>query len=149
MGVSVIAELARAVRVTHNHTERAVEGTTKGQHRLKQPAEIPIQKLKLSRRPLKRGVPNGIRTRLLALKGLPGNRTFAKKHSYFLRQRTLAGKGSITVCHSLSSSDYLERPQKRPHVAAKLQDGRVVCSRVTPLHVVPRPMKGRYSWPFR
>jgi hypothetical protein len=32
-----------------------------------------------------------------------------------LRQRTLAGKVNITVYHSLSSSDYLKRPQKRPH----------------------------------
>jgi hypothetical protein len=59
------------------------------------------------------------------LKGPPGDRTFAKKHWYFLRQRTLAGKVNITVYHSPSSSDYLKRPQIRPRHGPSCREPRL------------------------
>ena len=71
---------------------------------------------------------NGIRTRVLALKGLPSRGTNLAEYRHLLRQQTLAGGVNITLCHALSSSDYLKRPQKRPHVAAKTpaEDARAI-----------------------
>jgi hypothetical protein len=66
------AELQRAVRLTHNHTEAATAGGNKGTQRPEPPIKNPPTRKTGNRNAYgsyETGVPNGIRTRVLALKG--------------------------------------------------------------------------------
>ena len=62
-------------------------------------------------------VPNGIRTRVLALKGCHTLQRMTAETLLFVREQSFSPQMRVTLLHSRSRSDYLKRSQKRPQQA--------------------------------
>jgi hypothetical protein len=66
------------------------------------------------------GVPSGIRTRVLALKGCYEDSWIIAERQHCPSLQPLSKVASVTVLHALSPSDYLDRAQKRSHCGTHL-----------------------------